>query len=100
METSRQQKHLFGRPPSWRVSILAGPWALIRGIVYQLRIFSKNTWFFDLPCMSGSPVSAEYSIALTLFLVTLLGIVAAAALFAHQGRWQYWAVGAFLLNIL
>jgi len=100
MELTGQKRRLSGCPASFWGSLLAGLWTIIRGVVYQARIVPKRALPIDLPFMTLSPVAAEYNIALTLFLVTLLGIVAAAALFAHKGKWRYWAVGTFIFNIL
>lgn len=100
MEMVGQQKHLLGWPRSLWISLFTGLWTVIRGVIYQLRILPKGYLPVDLPVLYRSPVSGEFSMAFTLLLVTLLGVVAAVTLFAHKGRWRYWAAGTFLLNIL
>ena len=94
-----EKKHLFGWPASFWLLLLACLWTLIRPVLY-LYIIPKRALFVDLPFASGGGLSTVSNITASLFLITLFGLVAAVALYAHKGRWRYWAVGTFMLNIM
>lgn len=90
-------KQFFIQSPFISISLLAGSWLLLRGLVYQFTRF----WFFDIPFVKYSPIATELNIADTSMIVILIGEVAAIiGLCRKSERLRYWGLLILPINFL
>lgn len=99
MKTAIQNiKGLFATSPLICLSVITCCWSYIRALLYQQKITSG---LLDLPLVSASRTATEMNMAVTLTLVTFIG-VGAALLALRRDKEQGWYIGlaTIFINIV